>query len=331
MPVAGQARGEALRGHRTLTRIGGPWIGAAAALAVAAAMSGCGGTAAASPAPVPTPVLSSTAQLRLPITSYELSNTQNAEVEYLGQLYTQECMHGFGFEYLPGLSVSSIAENTRVTAELNSRRYGLSDPVAAATYGYHIPSWAENAAAPIPFPPQGTPEFRVLTGNPAGSYHGRPVPSGGCTGEASARLAAAGVDAGAQASGGPDQSALVQQIANQGFSRAQSDPRVRAVDARWAACMRSAGDAYATPFLAAEHWNLNAPVSTTEIQTAEHDIACKKQVNLIGVEFAVESDYENAAIARNTQALAADRAEIAAAATGLRRLMANVKDQAAAG
>lgn len=89
--------------------------------------------------------------------------------------------------------------------------------------------------------------------------------------------------------------------------------------------MRSYGYAYATPFQAAEHWNLNAPVSTSEIQTAMHDIGCKRQVNLIGVEFAVESDYENAEIAGNAQELANDRAEIAADATGLRRLMTNVK------
>jgi hypothetical protein len=209
-----------------VTRMHGPWTGAAVALAAAAAVSGCGGSAAATPAPVPTPTLSSTAQLRLPIASYELSGTQNAEAEYLDQLYVQECMHGFGFEYLAGLSMSSIAENSRVTAELNSRRYGVSDQVAAATYGYHIPSWAKSAAAPAPFPQQGVPEFRVLTGRP------------------------------------------------------------------------------------------------------EHDITCKRQVNLIGVEFAVESDYENAGIARNTQALANDRVDIAADAAGLRRLMSDVKDQA---
>jgi hypothetical protein len=309
----------------------GLWTGTASALAVAAAVSGCGAAPAAPPPPVPTPTLSTTAQLRLPITSYELSDTQSAETEYLGQLYTQECMRGFGFDYLPGLSISSIAENSRITAELDSRRYGVSDPVAAAADGYHIPSWAKGTASPTPFPRPTDPEFRVLTGQPAGSYHGRPVPRGGCIGQASGRLTAAGIDVGAQASGGPEQSALVQQIANQGFARAQADPRTRAVDTRWAACMRSAGYVYATPFQAAEHWNLNAPVSTTEIQTARRDIACKRQVNLIGVEFAVESDYDNADIARNAQALAADKAEIAADAAGLRRLMANLKGQAAAG
>jgi hypothetical protein len=313
-----------------VTRTHRPWTGAATALAVATAVSGCGGSRAVTPEPVPTPVLSSTAQLRLPITSYELSGTQNAEAGYLDQLYTQECMHGFGFDYLPGLSVSSIAENSRVTAELDSRRYGVSDQAAAAAYGYHIPSWVKSAAAPEPFPQQGVPEFRVLTGEPAGSYHGRAVPAGGCIGQASGRLTAAGIDTGAQASGGPDQSALVQQIASQGFARAQADPRVRAVDARWAACMRSFGDDYATPFQAANHWNLNAPVTTAEIQTAEHDITCKRQVNLIGVEFAVESDDENAGIAMNARALANDRAEIAADVAGLRRLMARVTKQAAA-
>lgn len=302
-----------------MTGIRAPWIAVAGAVAFAAAVAGCGGGAAAAvPAPVPTPTLSSTAQLKLPIMTYELSSTQSAEANYLSQLDTQRCMRGFGFDYLPGLSASSVAENVRITEELDSRRYGVSDASVIATYGYHLPPWTKGTAAPAAFPAPGNPEFAVLTGQPAGSYHSRPIPQGGCTGQASRELAAAGIDTGAQASGGPD-SGLVQQMTAQDFTRAQSDPRVRAVDARWARCMRSYGYTYATPFQAAERWNLNAPVSSAEVQTAEHDVACKKQVNLIGVDFAVESDYENADIAHNSQALSQVKSEIARDAAGIRK------------
>jgi len=289
-------------------------------------VTACGEAAPPAPKQVTTPDLASSAQLNLPIGAYELTDTENAEVEYLSELYAQRCMRGFGFDYIPGLSVSSIAEHVRISEELNSRRYGVSDAAAAATYGYNMPAWTRGMAAPVSISSLPHAEFAVLTGQRAGDYDRRPIPRGGCLTQASRDLSAAGIDAAAQGEGASADSALTQQIANQDFLRAQSDPRVLAVDARWAACMRSYGVVgYTSPLTAAMAWNLNVPASTSEIHTAVHDVACKQKVDLVGVEFAVESDYQNADIARNAQTLAQAKAEIATDAAGIRRLMASVR------
>jgi hypothetical protein len=286
----------------------------------------CGESATPAPKPAATPVLASSAQLNLPVAAYELTDTQNAEVEYLNELYTQRCMRSFGFDYLPGLSVSSIADNVRISKELNSRRYGVSDPAAAATYGYNMPTWTRGTSAPVTIASLPHTEITVLTGQRTGDYRRRPIPQGGCLTQASRDLSAAGIDANAQGEGASADAPLTQKIGSQDFLRAQSDPRVLAVNARWAACMRSYGDSgYTTPLKTAMLWNLNIPASTSEIQTAMHDVACKQKVNVVGVEFAVESDYENADIVRNARTLAQAKAEIATDAAGIRRLMASVR------
>jgi len=286
----------------------------------------CGEPAPPAPKPAATPYLASSAQLNLPVAAYELTDTENAEVEYLSELYTQRCMRGFGFDYLPGLSASSIADHVRISEELNSRRYGVSDAAAAATYGYDMPAWTRGTSAPVSISSLPHTEVAVLTGQGTGDHHRRPIPPGGCLTQASGELSAAGIDPAAQGEGASAEAPLTQQIANQDFLQAQSDPRILAVDARWAACMRSYGDdGYISPLKAVTVWNLNVPASTSEIDTAVHDVACKQKVDLVGVEFAVESDYENADIVRNAQTLAQAKAEIATDAAGIRRLMASAR------
>jgi hypothetical protein len=73
------------------------------------------------------------------------------------------------------------------------------------------------------------------------------------------------------------------------------------------ACAHTATAGYTSPLNAAAAWNLNVPASTSEISTAVHDVACKQNVDLV----------------RNAATLAPAKAEIAADAVGLRRLMAS--------
>jgi hypothetical protein len=69
--------------------------------------------------------------------------------------------------------------------------------------------------------------------------------------------------------------------------------------------------------------SLNDPVpSADEIAQAEADVACKVATNLVGVWFAVESRYQNIAIAANASRLRTVRSERDAEAsriTGLYR------------
>ena len=71
-------------------------------------------------------------------------------------------------------------------------------------------------------------------------------------------------------------------------------------------------------------WARSATPSRLEIQTAEHDIGCKLRVNVLGVEFAVVSRYQDQAITAHAAAFAQAKKVIAREALGLRRLMATV-------
>lgn len=99
----------------------------------------------------------------------------------------------------------------------------------------------------------------------------------------------------------------------------KNDPRVKAVFAQWARCMRKHGHRYNDPMEANNdrRFKTTAP-SEPEIATAVADVACKHAVNVVGVWYAVETAYQRhvvsvggaglAAIARNKDAqLAAAR------------------------
>ena len=299
---------------------------AAAGVACAAAISGCAaGTTVAtdSPRPATTALLAHFTQTDLPISAYELAAPQAGQEEYLTKRLQQLCMARFAFNYLPGLSASEVSRDARTIQEIESRRYGVSDPQAVRTYGYEMPAWTMGSTSPVTLGSLPESVRSVLLGT-AASYHGRSVPAGGCVAEAQQELAQIGISATVQQSGGQDVSDVAAEIRSDGFQRAQSDPRVLKAFTRWSACMSAHGYSYATPTDAGAdpRWPSSGPADAAEIQTAEQDLACKQQVNLIGVEVAVESDYENAAIAQNAQAMQQAKADVASATAAFGRAMA---------
>jgi hypothetical protein len=318
-------------------RLGGTAILVALGLGCVLAGTGCASgdstavavrpaaTPSAAPMPSATPTPSSVLQYQLPLAAYQLTPRQTAEEVYLTQRLEQACLGKLGFRFLPGLSEKAVTYSARVAGEFESRLYGVSDPVAVRAYGDHLPSWVQGPGKPESAAQLGTAEWAALTGRgPAPA--GQPVPAGGCAGQAERELARAGINATTQQSGGSDPSTLVASAQLASFERAQSSPPVRAVFARWSACMRGYGDNYATPFTAAgdPRWARSATPSRLEIQTAEHDIGCKLRVNVLGVEFAAVSRYQDQAITAHAAAFAQAKKVIVREALGLRRLMATV-------
>jgi hypothetical protein len=113
-----------------------------------ALLSGCGTDASAAsvakpsrPSAYPTSTtFTSVLQMKFPDDAYEPNAAHSAEIEYLNLRLTQQCMRGFGFDYLPTLSATMISQGTKVNKEVRTRLYGISDPTAAAAYGFHVPS-----------------------------------------------------------------------------------------------------------------------------------------------------------------------------------------------
>jgi hypothetical protein len=274
------------------------------------------------PASVATPVRGTALQAPLPMTAYELTASQVGQEQYLTQRLRQLCLRGFGIDYLPGLSTAIISQSVRITREFDSRLYGVSDPAAVRTYGYALPPWTRGSSEPSALKTLPSGVLAVLTGT-IKNYNSRPVPQGGCLTKTSDQLRQAGISTATLGSGGSDPGTLVGGIKENAFARAQTDPRVHAVFTRWSACMRTHGYHYSTPFAAAGdlRWTAKGTPNPLQTRTAVQDLDCKLQVNLLGIEFAVVSDYQNADIKKNAKALADVRIRVDTEATGLRRLM----------
>ncbi|MFI0367613.1 hypothetical protein ACH35V_07015 [Actinomadura sp. 1N219] len=155
-----------------------------------------------------------------------------------------------------------------------------------AKYG-EFPARVSASGEMLPEPQQKKPPTVLL---------GRPLPQGGCRGEAARTIW--------QVPGA--ESNLVAKLSHDSLEKALSDQRVIRVRKSWSECIKAKG--FASPPLDMrvpdKRWNLNNPkISREEIRAAKVDVQCKYQVNLLGVTFAVESEYQNAEIEANSEAL----------------------------
>lgn len=305
------------------------WLTALSAGALTATLlvSGCDGEPSrtpAAPGPVATPTPATTANLRLPLNAYLPTPQEQATREYLVYRVQQHCMRGFGFRYLPHLSSAYIATTVATWREYESRRYGISERAIAAERGYHLAEEPGKARAPQVANALSLPEREVLSGRTADGrasskpVRGRAVPLHGCAGQAERAVHADGTET---VQRGND---LVARLRHEAFERSRSDPRVAAVNRTWSSCMRSKGFAYRDPDAALEdpRWDLRSTrPSRAEVAVATADIACKLRTNLLGVNFAVEAEYENAAIAAHPQELAEVRTHKATESERLPGLM----------
>src|SRR5215470_17075557 len=102
----------------------------------------------------------------------------------------------------------------------------------------------------------------------------------------------------------------VPQIAEQAASYTQTDPRTRAVDRAWSACMARHFYHYASPSqVEGHHWK--SPPNKAEIATAVADVTCKAKTNLLNTWLAVEAAYQQALIAQNLATLSQLQANFA--------------------
>jgi hypothetical protein len=92
--------------------------------------------------------------------------------------------------------------------------------------------------------------------------------------------------------------ALVEQINDQSFADSMKTPAVQAVFRSWSSCMQAKGFHYATPMDAVNDKAFGGATATpAELQTAQADVACKQQTNVVGVWFAAEADRQHALMA----------------------------------
>ncbi|MET3425652.1 hypothetical protein BJ973_004864 [Actinoplanes tereljensis] len=216
------------------------------------------------------------ADIRLPLDAYVLTmkqaRTYTAAVNILGR----DCMKQFGLTW----PASAPAPSTEISP--NARRYSVIDPVEAKTFGYHNPAALSGAAESTE---KVTAEaMNVWSGGGEQTFDGKPVPPGGCSGEAARQLN----------KGVPDvDPGIGPKLQFASFNRLKTDSRVKRAYAEWSSCMRTKGFDYPDPYTAVNdrRWATAKP-TPTEIDTAGADVACKTQTNTAGVMLAVETAYQ---------------------------------------
>jgi hypothetical protein len=260
----------------------------------------------------PIPPASSGAAIQMPLEAYQAVSTQQQEaLAQASTLLTQRCMAARGFD---DTSVASPPFSSVASLEqIEAGGAGLTDLPQARTYGFARPKGggAGVATGPAIIGYVGASSFgsslkagKAFTEALFGFF-----PGAGGSGHQQSCVQQASQEVYGSANGEPV-SDPVPQIAQRSAGFTASDPRIRALNQAWSACMARRFYHYASPSqVQAKHWP--KPPSKAEIRTAVADVECKTRVNYLNTWLAVEAAYQQALIGRDLTALSQLQANFA--------------------
>ncbi|MFF3605812.1 hypothetical protein [Streptomyces sp. NPDC002463] len=291
-----------------------------AALAMAAlALTGCSsgqptGHAAPAAATVTAGSAADPSSWTLPMQAYRPTTEQARTLARAEQKLVGQCLKGFGIPWKPAPELPRVGPKN-----LLDWRYGIHDAGMSAKFGYQVDpaqqARYDKALRAADARPQLSDDAQLVLGGtdvPAellqkvgpearrGFYAGRKIPEGGCFGRARRTL------------GGSSQGAspLVQRLTSDSYPASMEDPLVKAVFARWSACMKAKGFTYPAPMAANDDPRFRPRpegASREEIGTALADIGCRATHHVAEIWHEAETRIQRASIASNATALAADR------------------------
>ncbi|MFE9855276.1 hypothetical protein [Streptomyces sp. NPDC005780] len=295
------------------------------------ALSGCAGDEPAADGAGKEPAigsiakLSSTEGLKFPVAAYEVTSDQQYQVKKAQDRLIEQCMKRYGFDYV------RPAPTPPSRNDASSRVYGLASAKDAAQFGYASPRRATDPApakrqpaAPLSrtgqtvlngvdlvaeaeakkagkaAAPTNEPKSQSEAEKAPGSgimVNGKEVPVGGCGRESALKLFA------------PDPGAVdilfVFNLGGEAESRALEDSRVRKATAKWSRCMADSGFTTSSPDNVQPDLGLEGKLSSPEaITIAKADVACKTEVNYIGIRYAVQTAYERLLVEEHAETLA---------------------------
>lgn len=262
------------------------------------ALVACDGPPEQEPPVIEIPVIQTPADLAartLPLDEYIETPGSRKTVDKAINILGRECVRRFGIDW-PVTQADQEPDRRQ-----HARRYGILDP----QYGYHPPPAPPEVRPPDQWPSLSSEQAAVWTGQGQQTVGGVQVPEGGCAAEAMRTLAA----------GAPAAPALQpQQLANEALKRATEDKRVQAAFAKWSECMRRQNLNFASPWDINDdpRWHSSPEPAEPELAAARTDVACRREVNLVGTWYAVEKSYQQRIVDQNATDLTKIREVIAA-------------------
>ncbi|MFI5827501.1 hypothetical protein ACIA6C_09595 [Streptomyces sp. NPDC051578] len=259
-----------------------------------------------------------TSSISLPLDAYTDSISETGRMDGVQDRLTAQCMARYGFAYEPAPRPAAAA-GAEADQDRHRTLFGVADPAQAAAHGYDGASGAPRPAKPAP--PQlsesGTAVFfgtRPGGKAPVGpdpksqeeadhaesgiTVGGQRVPAGGCLREGYRKLYAPTKDS--------VDLLFPFGLASEAHTRSQKDARVVAALKGWSDCMGKAGyGAVATPYEVVGTLGLEGDTAGPRaVAVAGVDVACKREVNLVGIWYAVEKAYQQRLVEENAETLA---------------------------
>ncbi|MGW6980003.1 hypothetical protein ACWGE1_11230 [Streptomyces sp. NPDC054932] len=295
-----------------------PAAAPAAALLTAVLLTGCagsGGAGGGEPELGPVEVNPATAALSLPMDAYTDTEAERIRMGQVQQALVSRCMARYGFTYE---GVRSAEAPGAGTEDRHRYLFGLADPQFAAAHGYD-----KSAGSGTPTKPRA-PElsdsaYVVMNGEQPGSQGGRipdanteeeaatvdsgltaagqKVPAGGCGREGYRKLYAPTRDS--------VDLLFTFGLASEAHDRSRQDSRVVGALKKWSSCMDKSGYAgIESPYDVVEKLGLeNDRGGPKAVTAAKADVACKREVNLVGIWGAVEKAYQERLVEEHAETL----------------------------
>ncbi|MFE2325010.1 hypothetical protein ACFXD5_14035 [Streptomyces sp. NPDC059385] len=259
-----------------------------------------------------------TAALSFPMDAYTDTDAERLRMGQVQQTLVSRCMARYGFTYAGVRSVEP--SGTGGTEDRHRYLFGLADPALAAAHGYDKSATGDRPAVKPPAPQLTDSEYLVMNGEQRGAQGGnapdaateeeaaqvdsglttagQKVPPGGCAREAFRKLYA-------PVKGSVDL-LFTFGLASEAHERSRQDSRVVDMLKNWSACMSKSGyDGIRTPYDVVEKLGLESDKAGPKAVTAaKADVACKREVNLVGIWAAVEKAYQDRLVDEHAETLA---------------------------
>ncbi|MDQ1292234.1 MAG: hypothetical protein QG608_112, partial [Actinomycetota bacterium] len=188
---------------------------------------------------------------------------------------------------------------------------GIINRDEVSKYGYEAPpDWAGKNSGEKWRPTEM--EKAVVTGEEGDGIHdrnGRPLPGGGCIGEADHEL-----DGGSRAD-----VLLPEKLANTAYERSLGAALVKNAFSAWSSCMREKGYTYSDPVSAT---NDVSKSGKERLSRAQVDRSCRERENTVGIWMSVEAAFQEELAEENRKSLEAVRGLLDTRLRNARRVLA---------